>query len=172
MLLHLDRMSAFDVRRAVADDLPALRRIFRQASLSNEGDREVLLAHPEALELRDEGVTEGRIRAATTTDGSVVGFITIRSGDGSALELEDLFVDPEWMRRGVARSLLADVVATAKHAGSRCIEVTGNPHAEAFYRSVGFEPLHECETPFGPGLRMRLAIPNRPGSQRGQAAAR
>lgn len=158
MLRHLDRMSAIVVRLAVAEDLPALRRVFREASLSNEGDREVLLAHPEALELRDDGVTDGRIRAAVAADGSVVGFITVLPGDGSARELEDLFVDPAWMRQGVARSLMADAIATAKRAGSACIEVTANPHAEGFYRSVGFESVRRCETPFGPGLRMQLAI--------------
>jgi GNAT superfamily N-acetyltransferase len=153
-------MSTIGVRLAVAEDLPALRGIFRQASLSNDGDRDVLSAHPDALELRDDGVTDGRIRAAVATDGSVVGFITVLSGDGCALELEGLFVDPDWMRQGVARSLVADVIATAKRAGSACIEVTANPHAEGFYRSVGFEPEYECETPFGPALRMRLAIPH------------
>jgi hypothetical protein len=55
---------------------------------------------------------------------------------------------------------MADVIATAKRAGSACIEVTANPHADGFYRSVGFEPVHACETPFGPALRMRLAIPH------------
>lgn len=161
MLRHLDRMSAFDVRLAVAEDLPALRRIFRHASLSNDGDRDVLLAHPDALELSDDGVTDGRTCAAVAADGSVVGFITVLPGDGSALELEDLFVDPSWMRQGVARALMADIMAAAKHAGSAYIEVTANPHADGFYRSIGFEPVHECETPFGPALRMRLAIPHR-----------
>src|SRR5664279_1282698 len=159
MVRHVDRMSAFAIRRAVAADLPALRRIFRQASLSNDGDRDVLLAHPDALELRDDRVSDGRTRAAAAADGSVVGFITVLPGDGSALELEDLFVDPDWMRQGVARSLMADVIATATCAGSARIEVTANPHAHGFYRSVGFEAVHECETPFGPALRMRLAIP-------------
>ncbi len=158
-------MSAFDVRLAVAADLPALRRIFRQASLSNDSDRDALLAHPEALELRDDGVTEGRTRAAVAADGSVVGFVTVLPGDGCALELEDLFVDPDWMRQGVARSLLADVVATARREGGACIEVTANPHADGFYRSVGFAPMHECETRFGPALRMQLAIsPDDPAS--------
>ncbi len=156
-------MSAVDIRLAVADDLPALRRIFRQASLSNDEDRDVLLAHPEALELRDDAVTDGRSRAAVTGDGSVVGFITVLPGKGSVLQLEDLFVDPDWMRQGVARSLLADVVATARRDGCACIEVTANPHADGFYRSVGFEPMHECETPFGSALRMQLAIPRSTG---------
>lgn len=138
MLRHLDRMSAIDVRLAVAQDLPALRRIFRRASLSNDGDRDVLSAHPEALELRDDGMTAGRTRVAVASDGTIVGFITVLPGDGSALEREDLFVDPNWMRQGVARSLMADVIATARRDGSARIEVTANPHADGFYRSVGF----------------------------------
>ena len=121
----------------------------------------MLLAPPEALELRDDAVTDGRSRAAVAGDGSVVGFITVLPGKGSVLQLEDLFVDPDWMRQGVARSLLADVLATARRDGCACIEVTANPHADGFYRSVGFEPMHECETPFGSALRMQLAIPRK-----------
>lgn len=135
----------------------------------------MLLAHPDALELPDVGMTDGRTCAAVATDGSVVGCITVVPGDGSALELEDLFVDPSWMRQGVARALMAEVMATAKHAGSAYIEVTANPHADGFYRSIGFEPVHECETPFGPALpcvcdsrspTVRIARWRRPGGRR------
>ena len=46
-----DWMSTVYVRDARANDEPTLARIFRRASLSNAGDREVLLADPEALTL-------------------------------------------------------------------------------------------------------------------------
>jgi hypothetical protein len=32
--------------------------------------------------------------------------------------------------------------------------VTGNPHARAFYETVGFCYDHEVDTPLGPGLQM------------------
>jgi GNAT superfamily N-acetyltransferase len=146
------------VRVAVEGDRPALRRIFRRASLSNAGDRDVLLAHPDALQLPDSGVADGRTRVAMAADGTVVGFITSLSRDASTLEIEDLFVDPDWMRRGVARCLLADLVETVRLAGIARIEVTANPHADGFYRGAGFVFRGECETQFGRAVRMQLAI--------------
>jgi hypothetical protein len=41
------------LRDAVPDDDAALRSIFRRASLSNEGDRPLLLANPEHLVWRE-----------------------------------------------------------------------------------------------------------------------
>jgi GNAT superfamily N-acetyltransferase len=151
-------VTAINVRSALAGDLPALRRIFRRASLSNAGDRDVLLAHPDALEWPDSGVADGRTRVAITADGTVVGFIAGLSTDDSVLEVVDLFVDPDWMRKGVARRLMGDLVQTARLAGIARIEVTANPHADRFYRSAGFVVFDECETRFGPAVRMQLLL--------------
>ena len=144
------------VRTAVVADLPALRQLFRRSSLSNEGDRELMLAHPELVGPTDAAVAEGRTRIAVAADRKVVGFATGRRLQNGVLELEDLFVDPDWMRRGVGRRLVEDVVAVAKRRGIDRIEVTANPHADAFYRSVGFVHIGEAETEFGPAARMVL----------------
>ena len=144
------------VRTAVVADLPALRQLFRRSSLSNEGDRELMLAHPELVGPTDAAVAAGRTRVAVAADRTVVGFATGRRLQGGVLELEDLFVDPDWMRRGVGRRLVEDVVAVAKRRGIDRIEVTANPHADAFYRSVGFVHIGEAETEFGPAARMVL----------------
>jgi GNAT superfamily N-acetyltransferase len=139
-------------------ELPALRRLFRRSSLSNEGDRELMLAHPELVEPSDTAVAEGRTRVAVADDGTILGFATGRRLSSGALELEDLFVDPEWMRQGVGRQLVADLVERATHEGIARIEVTANPHADAFYRSVGFVYLGRVETQFGPAARLGLPI--------------
>ena len=88
-------MTVLQVRHAAADDLPALARIFRAASLSNAGDRDALLAHPEALILSAELLAGGRTRVATDADGTVVGFAGTRPTGPGVLELDDLFVDPD-----------------------------------------------------------------------------
>ena len=136
--------------------MAALRDVFRRSSLSNDDDRMNLLAHPEVLELSDEGVTDGRMRVAEA-DGRVIGFATWL-GTGDVTEIEDLFVDPDWMRRGVGRALVQDLIGLARQRGVRRVEVTGNPHARAFYESVGFTHDHEVDTEFGPGLRMHLDL--------------
>ncbi len=50
------------IRAGFVTDLPTLRDLFHRSSLANKGDRDVLLAHPEALELADDAIVEGRLR--------------------------------------------------------------------------------------------------------------
>ena len=145
------------VRPGVLDDLAVLSDLFRRASLANSGNVAALLAHPEVLQLTDEGIRAGRTRVARWVGGEIVGFATtVRAGQ--VLELEDLFVDPDWMRRGVGHRLVRDAVAFARREDVQRIEVTANPHALAFYETVGFVHDGEVETRFGPGARMHLDV--------------
>jgi GNAT superfamily N-acetyltransferase len=96
------------IRPGTPADYPAAAAIYRRASLSNAGDRDELLAHPDHLILPGDGLAERRTYVAEEA-GSVVGFATwTQTGDG--VELEDLFVDPNWMRRGIATTLVARIV--------------------------------------------------------------
>ena len=155
---HTEPVRIVRIRVACASDLPALRDLFRRSSLSNEGDRDLLLARPEVLELADAGVIEGRTRVAVQADDEICGFITTRLLDACVLEIEDLFVDPDWMRTGVASRLVETVLATASGPGVRRIEVTANPHAAAFYRHVGFVRGDDSETRLGGAPRMYLTL--------------
>jgi len=136
--------------------MPALRDVFRRSSLSNDDDRRRLLAHPDALELSDQGVADGRTRVAEA-GGRVVGFATW-AGTGDVTEIEDLFVDPDFMRSGVGSALVQDLVVLARRRSVRRVEVTGNPHARVFYERVGFTYDHEVDTLLGPGMRMHLDL--------------
>jgi ribosomal protein S18 acetylase RimI-like enzyme len=144
------------IRTAGPGDIDDLRSVFRRASLHNEGDRPNLLAHPEVLEFEDACVHEGRTRVAMV-DGRVVGFETTNP-NGDAEELDDLFVDPDWMRRGIALALIRDAVAIARARGTVRIEVTGNNHALAFYERAGFVLDGVTETRFGSASRMHLDV--------------
>jgi GNAT superfamily N-acetyltransferase len=144
------------IRDAVPGDMTALREVFRRSSLSNDGDRPLLLAHPEVLELPDLAVREGRTRAAEA-DGVIVGFASWL-GAGDAIEIEDLFVEPGLMRQGMGRALVLDLIAIARGRGIGRVEVTANQHALAFYEKAGFVVYREDGTRFGPAPRMQLDI--------------
>lgn len=152
---------ALTIRTAVLADLPELRRVFRAASLSNAGDAPLLLAHPEFLHFTGSGVATGRTRVAeggVQGAGRILGFATVAdvgAGDG---ELEDLFVDPLWHRRGIARRLLRDAVEALRESGPRRLWVVGNPQALAFYRAVGFTGGESVPTELGAGLRLHLDV--------------
>jgi GNAT superfamily N-acetyltransferase len=149
-------VTTFQIRDAVDGDIEVLRHVFRRSSLSNDEDRALLLSHPEVLELSDLAVTEGRTRAAVC-DGVIVGFAAWLPGE-DAVELEDLFVDPDWMRQGAGRALVLDVAELARDRGARRVEVTANQHARAFYAKVGFVVDGYVQTTFGPALRMHLDV--------------
>lgn len=147
---------AFVIRDAMPADLAALRDVYRRASLSNEGDRQTLLANPDALEFPGLGGDDRRTRVATA-DGRIAGFATsVPAGD--VVELDDLFVDPGRMRQGAGRALVLDAVAIARELGAGRVEVTANPHALVFYGKAGFIAGHEVQTRFGPGLRMHIDV--------------
>jgi ribosomal protein S18 acetylase RimI-like enzyme len=145
-----------EIRDATVDDLAALRDVYRRASLTNVRDRDVLLAHPAALDYSDGWVVQGLTRVAVITD-RVVAFATAVP-DGDHAELEDLFVAPEQMRRGIARALVADAVGRMRSVGVARIDVTANEHAAAFYDAVGFVTTGTAETEFGPAPRRALTI--------------
>jgi len=144
------------IRLGTSADLAAATGVYRRASLSNAGDRGNLLAHPGYLILGPEGLAEGRTHVAEE-DGSLVGFATwIETAD--AIELEDLFVDPGYMRRGIAAALINRIVDVLRARGVERMEVTANPDALGLYRAVGFIDCGVAETEFGAAPRMELAI--------------
>ncbi|MGO9876478.1 MAG: GNAT family N-acetyltransferase [Acidimicrobiia bacterium] len=145
------------IRDAALADVAELRDVFRRSSLHNEGDRATLLDHPEVLEFDPVCVHEYHTRVAVD-DGRVVAFVTTRQLPHDIIELDDLFVDPDWTRRGIAHELIRDAEAIAHSAGARRIEVTANNHALAFYERVGFVPDGVAQTRFGPATRMHLDV--------------
>jgi GNAT superfamily N-acetyltransferase len=149
------------IRTAVVEDLPQLQRVFRAASLSNEGDAPALLAHPEYLVFVGEGIAEGRTRVAVATVDDLqhlAGFATLARGPDGHPDLEDLFVHPKWRRRGIARRLVHDVASTARREGHAQIRVIANQHAREFYQAVGFVECGSAATAFGPASRLRLDL--------------
>jgi hypothetical protein len=87
------------IRLGTSADVAAATDVYRRASLSNAGDRDNLLAHPDYLILGPGGLAEGRTYVAEQ-DGSLVGFATWAETAGT-IELEDLFVDPGHMRLSI-----------------------------------------------------------------------
>jgi GNAT superfamily N-acetyltransferase len=148
-------VTTFVIRAAVPGDMTALRDVFRRSSLSNDGDRANLLAHPDVLELSDLAVREGRTRAAVADD-RIGGFASWLSA-GDVFEVEDLFVDPERMRQGIGRALVLDLITIARSWGPPG-RVTANQHALALYEKASFVVDHQVSTRFGPAPRMHRDI--------------
>jgi ribosomal protein S18 acetylase RimI-like enzyme len=148
---------AFQVREARPTDIPALMRLKRL--LAEAEDSLHAVRANEADWLRDgfgpaAGFTAFVAEAAATgAPGAILGMATcsrrtITGWNGPVIFLQDLFVEPAFRRRGIARALAARVAALACDLGSPIVELTvraDNP-AQNFYLRSGFQPVPQCLT--------------------------
>lgn len=145
------------IRLAQEKEREALEAVQRRASLNNPGDRESLLANPDAIVLPAEQIAAGDVFVAED-DGAIAGFAAVLARDDDELDLDGLFVEPHLWRRGVGRALVDHCVDVARNRGMSALHVVGNPHAERFYRACGFELIGRTETRFGVGLTLVLRL--------------
>jgi GNAT superfamily N-acetyltransferase len=145
------------IRPARHAERSSLESLQWRASLSNPGDREALLAHPDAIALPIEQITNGDVFVAER-NGVTVGFATVLPRPDGHAELDALFVEPSLWRSGIGRMLVEHCVAVARERSSRILHVVGNPHAEGFYVACGFRTSGSVDTRFGPGLAMQREL--------------
>jgi len=145
------------VRPAVASEQKQLEALQWRASLNNPGDRDTLLAHPDAIELPLEQIRDGGVFVAEIA-GATMGFAAILPREDGDFELDALFVEPNAWRQGIGRALVEHCAAAAKAIGAESLHVLGNPHAENFYHACGFDTLGTNQTRFGTGLLMKRTL--------------
>jgi len=149
--------TALLVRTATPNEKEALEALQWRASLANPGDRESLLAHPDAIELPLEQIESGTVVVAEA-DGTVLGFAAVLPREDGDAELDALFVEPDAWRGGIGRALVQRCAVLARSMSARSLHVVGNPHAEGFYLACGFALVGTTHTRFGSGLLMRMAL--------------
>ena len=145
------------VRLALPTEQRELEALQLRASLQNPGDRDALLANPDAIELPLDQITMGQVFVVEVS-GAIQGFAAILTREGGDVELDGLFVEPTAWRRGYGAALVAHCAKVARSQAASALYVLGNTHAAEFYASCGFEVLGTEATRFGSGLRMRKAL--------------
>lgn len=145
------------IRPAIPAERRTLEALQWRASLGNEGDRDALLRHPDAIDLPLEQIAAGGV-FVLEQDGAIAGFAAILPRDDGDTELDALFVEPSIQRRGIGRKLIDHCADQARSKGSSALHVVGNIHAKPFYLSCGFTIVGTFDTRFGLGLLMRRAL--------------
>ena len=139
----------YEIRSAVAADLPWLPEIEREAaSLFAEFDLADVFAHilTPAGDL-EEGLRSGRLWVATASDHSVVGFALACVVGGNA-HLDELDVLPKHGRRGIGTALVEAFLRWAAESGFRAATLTTLEHVPwngPFYQRLGFRVLEPRE---------------------------
>jgi len=141
------------IRTAREHESDPLREIHRRASYIWPEDVRNLDANPDIFGVDPAAIAAGRVRVAFDTNGNPLGFASWRPS-GRDAELEDLFVEPHAMRRGIGTALVEDAAECARRAGLARLLVVAHPRTLAFYGRAGFVEQGPAETRFGPALRL------------------
>ena len=92
------------IRPALHTERSCLEALQWRASLANAGDRDSLLAHPDAIALPVQQIGDGHVFVAER-DGAIVGFAAVLPRPDGDAELDALFVEPSLWKAGVGRLL-------------------------------------------------------------------
>lgn len=141
------------IRTARPGESDLLRELHRRASYIWAEDRPDLDANPDLFGADSRSLDAGRVRVAVDDTGKLLGFASWRPTGGEA-ELDDLFVEPDAMRRGIGSALVVDAAQAAARAGLTRLFVVGHSRTLSFYKRVGFVEIGRATTRFGPALRL------------------
>lgn len=137
-------MTAVTVRRAVARDVPEILRMIR-ALAAYEREPDAVKATEESLGSIMFGPDAAVFAHIAELDGRAVGlavwFLNFSTWTGRhGIYLEDLFVDPDARRAGIASALFRALAMEAKARGLARIDwavLDWNDDAKHFYRRIG-----------------------------------
>jgi len=139
------------VRLARPEDWPALNAVMKRASISVETGEVLrrLLDEPEHLQVAAGLIISGNVVLAEA-DGAPIGFASFVINGSRYADLDGMFVDPIYWRRGVGTMLYGAVEHELVKRQSVGVRVMAGPTAVPFYMSVGFAVVGEQRTPLGP----------------------
>ncbi len=145
------------IRLGRVEERAELAELQRRASLANAGDRDAILANPDAIDLPEAQLVAGQVFVGERA-GALLGFSAVLDRPDGDTELDGLFVEPSSWRRGIGAQLVDRALRYAAERGAGALHVIANPHAARFYDACGFQQYGHCETEFGPGTLMRVPI--------------
>jgi predicted N-acetyltransferase YhbS len=86
------------------------------------------------LEVSPKQIEAGDVWVAISSDGEVAGMVALGpSEEPDTLDLDKLFVEPQRIRTGVGRSLIAHAIAEARRRGAKRLTILSDPYAAGFY---------------------------------------
>jgi len=149
------------IRRATGEDADALTALAMLSKRSNGYDDAFMAAC--VPELR---VTPAMLDAHAywvAEDGAPCGFIGLRvDPDGTTGEVAALYIHPGRQGRGIGRMLWRELEGAARAQGIPSLRLDADPHAEAFYRGLGFVTVGRAPSGSIPGRtlpHMRIDLP-------------
>ena len=80
------------------------------------------------------------------TDHAILGYYSTYESSPSQIKLDNLFILPSHIGKGLGKTLLDHCIQNARQQGYQSIELDADPHAESFYFHFGFKTIDQIPT--------------------------
>ena len=143
------------VRPARAGEAASLTALCLRSKAHWGYDAEFMRLSALTLQVHEIDITAGRVLVAADGGDRPLGVSCVQ-GDGSLVDLADLFVDPPAIGSGAGRLLFEASVALAREMGGRRMTILADPHATPFYERMGARFLRNAPSDAIPGRVLPL----------------
>jgi GNAT superfamily N-acetyltransferase len=130
-----------EILRATPGDAETLTRIAFAAKRYWGYPERWIERWQESLTITPEFIRRNEVYVAML-DGEIVGFHAL-AGRGRRIELEHLWVTPEYIGTGIGRALFDHAVRRTAALGAEILGIEADPNAEGFYRRMGARRVGE-----------------------------
>jgi len=145
------------IRPARIEEAPALLELCARSKASWGYDEDFMGLVRLAFEGMQEQVATGNVWVATRSDGEVAGMVALGpSEQPDTLDLDKLFVEPQRIRTGVGRALLAHAIIEARCRVAQRLTILADPYAAGFYERNGARLIGEAPSDAIPGRSLPL----------------
>lgn len=124
---------------AEADDVDGLTTLAHEAKRHWGYSEELIALWSTELTFTPEYVARHAVYVARTAHQAVGIYALVRSGH--EVEMDHLWVLPDFIGRGVGRALVDHATQTARAWGATSIKIVSDPNAESYYRMMGARRL-------------------------------
>ena len=118
---------------------------------------EFMLACHDEMTIRSVDIGAGLIEyVVLASENSLLGFYGLQRASASRIELDALYIDPDYIGCGYGRQLLAHAIESARQNGAQHMTVQSDPNATGFYLSAGATQTGTLESGSIPGRFLPL----------------
>ena len=118
-------------------------------------DAEFMRLSASALRVGSADIALGRVLVAVDGKDRAMGIASVIP-EGRSADLDQLFIDPPFMGRGVGRVLFEAAARMARGFGATTLTILADPNAVPFYERVGARFLRNAPSDAIPGRSLPL----------------
>jgi GNAT superfamily N-acetyltransferase len=147
----------YSIRPARIEEAPALSELCIRSKGAWGYDAAFMALARAVLQVNPGQIAAGNVWVATGVDGEVTGMVALGpSEQRNTLDLDKLFVEPQYIRTGVGRALIAHAIDEARRRDAKRLTILADPNAAGFYERIGARWIGKAPSDAIPGRSVPL----------------